>query len=103
MIERHYFRDQLIKSFDFDFGFCPPNTRNSIEHIYDMPGFDSKQSNLIFPFFLLIEKISLHIFFLVKEMIEYPNETKSDSFYFVDNQLIMHKKAVYAFDLNRTH
>jgi len=36
-------------------------------------------------------------------MIESPNETKSDSFYFVDNQLIMHKKAVYAFDLDRTH
>ncbi|CAF0959036.1 unnamed protein product [Rotaria sordida] len=82
MIERHYFRDQLIKSFDFDFGFCPPNTRNSIEHIYDMPEFDSKQT---------------------KEMIEFPNETKSDSFYFVDNQLIMHKKATYAFDLDRSH
>jgi hypothetical protein len=48
MIERHYFREQLIKSFDFDFGFCPPNTRNSIEHIYEMPEFDSKQSNFIF-------------------------------------------------------
>ncbi|CAF0978388.1 unnamed protein product [Rotaria sp. Silwood1] len=82
MIERHYFRDQLIKSFDFDFGFCPPNTRNSIEHIYDMPEFDSKQ---------------------IKDMIEHPNETKSDSFYFVDNQLIMHKKATYAFDLDRPH
>jgi hypothetical protein len=43
MVERHYFRDQLIKSFDFDFGFCPPNTRNSIEHIYEMPQFDAKQ------------------------------------------------------------
>ncbi len=39
-------------------------------------------------------------FFLVKEMIEHPHETKSDSFYFVDNQLIMHKKATYAFDLD---
>ncbi|CAF0901155.1 unnamed protein product [Adineta ricciae] len=79
MIERHFFRDQLIKSFDFDFGFCPPNTTNSIEHIYDMPDIDSKQ---------------------MKEMINHPNETKSDSFYFVDNQLIMHKKATYAFDLD---
>jgi hypothetical protein len=43
MIERHFFRDQIIKSFDFDFGFCPPNTTNSIEHIYDMPEIDSKQ------------------------------------------------------------
>lgn len=46
MIERHYFRDQLIKSFDFDFGYCPPNTRNSIEHIYDMPDLDPRQSNI---------------------------------------------------------
>ena len=46
MIERHFFRDQLIKSFDFDFGFCPPNTTNSIEHIYDMPDIDSKQSRV---------------------------------------------------------
>lgn len=77
MIERHYFRDQLIKSFDFDFGFCVPNSRNSIEHIYEMPVLDAKK---------------------LKEMIDHPNETKSDSFYFVDNQLIMHKKATYAFD-----
>lgn len=41
--------------------------------------------------------------FLVKEMIENPYETKSDSFYFVDNQLIMHKKATYAFDLDRSN
>ena len=40
-------------------------------------------------------------FLLVKEMIENPYETKSDSFYFVDNQLIMHKKATYAYDLDR--
>lgn len=77
MIERHYFRDQLIKSFDFNFGFCVPNSRNSIEHIYEMPELDAKK---------------------LKEMIDHPNETKSDSFYFVDNQLIMHKKATYAFD-----
>ena len=29
MIERHYFRDQLIKSFDFEFGFCIPNSTNT--------------------------------------------------------------------------
>jgi len=51
MIERHYFHDQLIKSFDFDFGFCPPNTRNSIEHIYEMPEFDSQQSKHRFSFY----------------------------------------------------
>ena len=29
MIERHYFRDQLIKSFDFEFGFGIPNSTNT--------------------------------------------------------------------------
>lgn len=48
MIERHFFRDQLIKSFDFNFGFCPPDSTNSIEHIYDMPELDSKQSKRVF-------------------------------------------------------
>ncbi|CAF0727959.1 unnamed protein product [Didymodactylos carnosus] len=79
MIERHYFRDQLIKSFDFNFGFCMPNSRNSIEHIYDLPEFKSDQ---------------------IKEMVKHPYETKSDSFYFVDNCLIMHKKAEYAFNMS---
>lgn len=63
MIERHYFRDKyapmymptaileptaatactsslpprLIKSFDFAFGFCIPNSTNSWEAIYEMP------------------------------------------------------------------
>ena len=37
MVERHYFKNKLLKSFDFDFGFCVPNSRNSCEHIYEMP------------------------------------------------------------------
>lgn len=31
-------------------------------------------------------------------MIENPFETRSDSFYFVDDQLVMHNKADYAYD-----
>lgn len=34
----------------------------------------------------------------VAEMIEHPFETKSDSFYFVENTLIMHNKADYAYN-----
>lgn len=37
MIERHYFRDRLLKNFDFDFGFCIPSSRNTCEHIYEFP------------------------------------------------------------------
>ncbi|MEQ2206661.1 hypothetical protein XENOCAPTIV_001364, partial [Xenoophorus captivus] len=34
----------------------------------------------------------------VRQMVERPYETKSDSFYFVDNKLIMHNKADYAYN-----
>ena len=43
MIERHYFNDRLLKSFEFDFGFCPPNTHNTMEHIYQMPTLSDAQ------------------------------------------------------------
>ncbi|XP_061079360.1 protein unc-119 homolog B [Conger conger] len=76
LIERHYFRDQLLKTFDFEIGFCIPYSRNTCEHIYTLPELDS---------------------FTVKEMIANPFETKSDSFYFANNKLIMHHKAEYSF------
>jgi hypothetical protein len=79
MIERHYFRNQLVKSFDFKFGFVPPNTRNSWDVIYDIP---------------LLEDG------LVNEMLTAPYETKSDSFYFVDDVLIMHNMAEYRYTEN---
>lgn len=33
----------------------------------------------------------------VREMIQHPYETQSDSFYFVDNKLVMHNKADYSY------
>lgn len=36
--------------------------------------------------------------FPVNEMIMNPFETRSDSFYFVDNSLVMHNKADYAYN-----
>ncbi|KAG7263206.1 hypothetical protein CRUP_031749, partial [Coryphaenoides rupestris] len=80
MIERHYFREHLLKSFDFDFGFCIPNSRNTCEHIYEFPQLSEA---------------------LVRQMVECPYESRSDSFYFVDNRLVMHNKADYAYDGGR--
>ena len=74
MIERHYFRSTLLKSFDFNLEFCIPRTRNTWEVIYDLPTIPEHTK---------------------QEMIENPWETKSDSFYFVENRLIMHNKAEY--------
>lgn len=79
MIERHYFRDQLVKSFDFKFGFVPPNTRNSWDVIYDVPLIDDG---------------------LVTQMLANPYETRSDSFYFVGGKLIMHNMAEYRYTEN---
>lgn len=40
----------------------------------------------------------IQIYFLGEEMIANPFETRSDSFYFVDDRLIMHNKADYAYN-----
>nr|CAG4646561.1 EOG090X0D9B [Macrothrix elegans] len=77
MIERHFFRDRLLKTFDFDFGFCIPHSKNTCEHIYEFPALSADT---------------------IEEMIKHPFETRSDSFYFVENRLIMHNKADYAYD-----
>lgn len=45
MIERHFFRDRLLKTFDFDFGFCIPNSKNTCEHIYDFPSLSPELGN----------------------------------------------------------
>uniref|UniRef100_A0A3B3WK26 Protein unc-119 homolog A n=1 Tax=Poecilia mexicana TaxID=48701 RepID=A0A3B3WK26_9TELE len=76
MIERHYFRDKLLKSFDFEFGFCMPSSKNTCEHIYEFPTLSEET---------------------MREMIQHPYETQSDSFYFVDNKLVMHNKADYSY------
>ena len=74
MIERHYFKDKLLKSFEFAFDFCIPNSTNEWETLYTIPALDENTKD---------------------EMISSPWETRSDSFYFVDNKLIMHHKAIY--------
>ncbi|CAM9620050.1 unnamed protein product, partial [Discosporangium mesarthrocarpum] len=76
MVERHYFRNQLVKSYDFSFGFCIPSSTNTWDAVYTVPPLDED---------------------LIEAMIASPHETKSDSFYFVDNQLIMHNKASYKY------
>lgn len=77
MIERHFFRDKLLKTFDFEFGFCIPNSKNTCEHIYEFPTLCPT---------------------VCEDMINNPFETRSDSFYFVDDKLIMHNKADYAYN-----
>ena len=77
LIERHYFRDTLLRSYDFTFGFCIPNSVNGWEAIYPAP--DAMTAEL------------------EKQMVDNPFETRSDSFYFVEGTLVMHNKAVYEY------
>jgi hypothetical protein len=74
MIERHYFKSVLLKSFDLTLNFCIPNSINSWEIIYDVP------------------EISPEV---LANMLTSPWETKSDSFYFVQDTLTMHSRAEY--------
>ncbi|XP_057717460.1 protein unc-119 homolog B [Corythoichthys intestinalis] len=76
LIERHFFRNVLLKTFDFEIGFCIPHSRNTCEHIYCLPDLEPET---------------------VEDMIANPFETRSDSFYFVNNKLVMHHKAEYSF------
>ena len=45
MIERHYFRNELVKSYDFTFGFCFPNSTNSWDAVYSMPPLEVRQAS----------------------------------------------------------
>ena len=74
MIERHYYKDKILHSYDFTFPFCIPDSTNDWEAIYKIPGVTND---------------------MMKEMIAHPYETVSDSFYFVDGELVMHNKAEY--------
>ena len=45
MIERHYFRSRLVKSFDFTFGFCIPNSTNTWDSVYSLPPLEDELIN----------------------------------------------------------
>lgn len=77
MIEWYYFWEYLLKNFDFDFGFCIFSSRNICEYIYE--------------FFQFLEDV-------ICLMIENFYEICFDSFYFVDNKLIMYNKVDYVYN-----
>ena len=74
MVERHYFRGKVIRSYTFMFGFVIPNSSNSWEFIYDLPELSAQEE---------------------QQIIEAPWEVKSDSFFFANDKLIIHNRAIY--------
>jgi len=74
MVERHYFREKVIRSYEFKFGFLIPNSENSWEFIYDLPNLTEAEK---------------------KDIIASPWEVKSDTFFFAGERLIIHNRAEY--------
>ena len=78
MIERHYVNKALLKSYDFQFGFCIPNSENTWEHIYELPEFSEAQK---------------------KELMQSEWAAESDIFIFVEDKLIIHQRCQYNYSL----
>ena len=74
MIEKHFFKDKILKDYEFDFKFCIPNTENTWEQIYDLPTLTAEEK---------------------QDIIESPYEVYSDTFFFVKDKLVMHSRAIY--------
>ena len=74
MVERHYFKGKVIRSYEFKFGFVIPNSTNSWEFIYDLPELSEEEE---------------------QEIIQAPWEVKSDSYFFAEGKLIIHNRAEY--------
>ena len=74
MVERHYFRGKVIRSYEFKFGFVIPNSSNSWEFVYELPALSKED---------------------FEEIVAAPWEVQSDSFFFAEGQLIIHNRALY--------
>ena len=105
MIERHYFRNKLIRSYDFNFHFVMPNSTNTWEAVYDLPELSEAEGTVIRCDHVscsLCMRAQSFFFWLSllaeQDMIANPYEATSDSFYFVEDKLVMHNKAAYCYD-----
>ena len=74
MVERHYFRNKVIRSYEFKFGFVIPNSQNEWEFIYDLPELSDEEK---------------------KDIVKSPWDVKSDTFFFAEDKLIIHNRAEY--------
>ena len=102
LIERHFFRGKLIKNFDFSFGFVIPNSTNTWEAMYEVPPLEEGLSKLHATCCQWCTQSSPVLWcWSVEEMVANPYETKSDSFFFVGDELIIHNKAEYKYSKGR--
>ena len=79
IIDHFFFKNKIIKSFQFKFPFCIPNSVNEWEYVYEFPELDSA---------------------IISQMIEEPGSTHSETFFFAGEELVLHNKADYDFTKN---
>ena len=77
LIEKHFFRGQVLSEFEFEFPFCMPKSTNTWQYVYELPVLTPEQQ---------------------QEMIDAPFETQSDSFFFAEGRLVVHNKASYKYE-----
>ena len=76
MIERHYFKGMLVKSYEFLNPFAMPGSLNTWDVVYSLPELSPEWK---------------------QELINNPYETRSDTFYFIGDKLVMHNIAEYSY------
>jgi hypothetical protein len=79
LIERHYFRSRLLKTYDFSLGCLIPSSVNTLSLVYRLPQLTRDE---------------------VKEILDDPYEARADCFFFVDDELIIHCQSAYSFGLD---
>ncbi len=79
IIENHYYKDQIIAQYKFEFPFCAPNSKNNWEYIYDLPKLEDK---------------------VIEDLTKNGEKMVSDTFFFVLDELILHNKSEYRFISN---
>ena len=62
ILDKFYFRKKLVKSFEFKFPFCVPNSTNEWDYIYEYPDLADA---------------------VIEDMVASPGETCSETFFFV--------------------
>lgn len=78
MVERHYFDRTFLRGYDFVMPYVIPHTSNTWEMQYELPDLTDEWKATLY---------------------QYPGYIKSDTFIFVNDQLVMHLRATYSYDL----
>ena len=76
LIENHYYKEEIIAQYVFKFPFCSPNSVNTWEYVYELPKLPKEYVN---------------------DIIQNGTKTFSDTFFFVEDKMILHNKSVYNF------